>query len=72
LYGLAPEHWKEGLATEACVAALDYLWRSTAFPRVYARADRLNQRSIQVMQRLGMTHAHSSDSLVTFMLERPR
>ena len=36
MYGLQAEHWGKGLATEACMAALDYLWRSSDYPQVYA------------------------------------
>src|ERR1700733_7660097 len=45
LYGLRGEHWGKGLATETCAAALGYLWRSTSYQRVYARADPPNLRS---------------------------
>jgi len=70
MYGLRAEHWGQGLATEACAAALEYLWRSTGYERVYARTDPPNCRSIQVMLRLNMTHESTTASIVTYLLRR--
>ena len=71
MYGLRAEHWGRGLATEACSAAMEYLWNSTGFQRVYARTDLPNASSVLVMQRLGMTHQSSTESTVTYVLHRP-
>jgi [ribosomal protein S5]-alanine N-acetyltransferase len=71
MYGLQGEYWGQGLATEACIAALQYLWRHTAYPRVYARTDALNEQSVRVMLRLGMTAEPTTDSLITYVLRRP-
>jgi [ribosomal protein S5]-alanine N-acetyltransferase len=71
MYGLLAGYWGKGLATEACIAALDYLWRSTDYRQVYARTDPPNDKSIQVMLRLGMTHKSTTDSMVTYLLRRP-
>jgi RimJ/RimL family protein N-acetyltransferase len=65
MYGLRGEYWGKGLTTEACLAILDYLWRFTQFPRVYARNDPPNKRSVQVMLRLGMTRDLATDSGIT-------
>ena len=54
LYGLLPEFWGRGLASEACYAALDYAFKNGGLTRVYARADTPNQASVRVMERLGM------------------
>ncbi len=70
LYGLRGEYWGHGLATEACAAALDYLWRSTSYYCVYARTDAPNSRSVRVMLRLNMTH-QSTSSMITYLLRRP-
>lgn len=72
LYGLREEHWGKGLATEACVAALGYFWRSTSYEQVYARTDPPNLKSVQVMRRLGMTHVSTTASTITYRLRRPR
>jgi ribosomal-protein-alanine N-acetyltransferase len=71
LYGLRGEHWGKGLGTEACAAALGYLWRSTSYRQVYARTDPPNYKSVQVMLRLGMTHQSTTASAITYMLRRP-
>ncbi len=70
MYGLAASHWGKGLATQACTVAIGYLWRSTAFNRLYARANPPNQRSIQVMCRLGMTLDSASAAMTTYLLRR--
>lgn len=72
LYGLREEHWGKGLAAEASVAALGYLWRSTSYEQVYARTDPPNLKSVQVMLRLGMTHVSTTPSTITYLLRRPR
>ena len=54
LYGLLPQHWGEGLATEAAQAALSYGFKAGLFTRVYARTDVSNRASVRVIQRLGM------------------
>jgi [ribosomal protein S5]-alanine N-acetyltransferase len=72
MYGLRAEYWGQGLATEACRALIEYLWRSTRFPLLYARTDPPNERSVRVIERLGMTHQSTSASLITFVLRRPR
>lgn len=71
LFGLRGEHWGKGLATEASLAAIDYLWTSTGFYRVYARTDPPNEKSVRVMERLGMVLDTTGPPLVTYVLPRP-
>lgn len=71
LYALKGELQGKGLATEACAAALDHLWRNTTYQKVYARTDPPNQRSLGVMRRLGMHHESTTASTITWVLERP-
>jgi ribosomal-protein-alanine N-acetyltransferase len=54
LYGLAPARWKQGLATEASLAVLEYALVKLRLDRIYARSDIPNLMSVRVMQRLGM------------------
>jgi len=54
LFGLAPQHWGKGLATEASQAVLRYSFDELNLPRVWARTDPPNVASEQVMRRLGM------------------
>ena len=70
MYGLRGNYWGQGLATEACAAALEYLWRSTKYQRVYARTDPPNRRSVKVIERLGMTHESTAPATVTYLLQR--
>jgi RimJ/RimL family protein N-acetyltransferase len=50
---------------------MDYLWRATGFDRVYARTDPPNERSVLVMERLGMRHESTTPSMITYVLTRP-
>lgn len=72
LYGLLPECWGRGLATEACRAVLDQLWSHTPFPRVFARADPPNRQSFEVMRRLGMRLYDTTPPLISYVLDRPQ
>lgn len=71
LYGLLPQYWGAGFATEASRSALSYLWRFTAFPRVWARSDAPNVRSIALMRRIGMQPGSSTDIESAYVLQRP-
>lgn len=71
MYGLRGEHWGKGFATEACAAAIEYLWNATSYRQVYARTDPPNQRSVQVMLRLGMTHHSTTDDSINYLMQRP-
>ena len=72
MYGLSQEWWGQGLATEACEALLQWLWDSTPFPRVFARTDPPNLRSLAVMVRLGMRLYSTTPTMISYVLERPR
>lgn len=54
LYGLLPEHWGRGLATEAAAAVVRHAFERLGFERVIAAADAPNEASVRVMERLGM------------------
>lgn len=54
LYGLAPEYWGRGLATEAAQAFLRYGFEELGLENIYAGADPPNEASFRVMERLGM------------------
>lgn len=51
---LIPEYWGKGLATEAAQAAMSYGFERLNLPKIVAIAQPLNQRSIRVMEKLGM------------------
>lgn len=55
LYGLLPEFWGQGLATEAARRVCDYAFSELGFDRIEAATDAPNERSIAVLVRLGMS-----------------
>jgi ribosomal-protein-alanine N-acetyltransferase len=57
LYGLRPEYWGRGLATEAAQGVLEYGFKVLELDRIYAGADPPNASSFRVMERLGMKFA---------------
>lgn len=72
MYGLMRDFWGRGIATEACAAAIDYLWNATDYSVLYARTDPPNAASVRVMQRLGMQHESATDTTITYVLHRTR
>lgn len=58
---LAFEHWKHGYATEAARLAIDYGFRTLAFPEVVSFTSVANHRSRAVMERLGMRRDPAED-----------
>ena len=55
LYAIAPQYWGEGLVSEAAVEVLRHGFETCGIERVVASTDTPNQRSVRVLQRLGMT-----------------
>lgn len=55
LYGMHPDFWRQGLGTEAARAVLAHGFSNCDFERVFATTDTPNQRSVKVLQRLGMS-----------------
>jgi [ribosomal protein S5]-alanine N-acetyltransferase len=53
IYGIHPDYWNEGYATEAASTILRYI-SSLGFPRIAADVDEPNVASIQVLKNLGM------------------
>lgn len=54
LYGIHPDHWSRGIGTEAARTVLRHGIEHCHFHRVIAATDTPNQRSVKVLQRLGM------------------
>lgn len=54
LYGIAPDLWGRGLATEAAHAMLRLGFEENGFARVYAGADPPNAASFRVMEKTAM------------------
>jgi ribosomal-protein-alanine N-acetyltransferase len=53
-YTLHPDHWRQGLATEASAALLKVAFRTLGLHRVWATCDVANVASYSVMLKLGM------------------
>lgn len=54
LFGLRPEHWGMGLATELAGALIDYGFGTLQLARVIGATDRANVSSQRVMEKAGM------------------
>jgi RimJ/RimL family protein N-acetyltransferase len=60
LYGVAPEHWGKGIATEAALAVLRYGFEDRNLAQIYAGADPPNAASFRVIEKLGMKFARKT------------
>lgn len=54
IYGVHPDFWGYGYATEAASAVLSYALEKLALPKVRADVDEPNIESVRVMEKLGM------------------
>lgn len=54
LYGVAPEYWGKGIATEAACAVLRQGFGESDLAHIYAGADPPNAASFRVIEKLGM------------------
>lgn len=66
IYGVLPQFWSKGYATEAASAVLSYALETLAVPLVKADVDEPNLRSVKVLERLGMRQTSR-----TFVAGRP-
>jgi ribosomal-protein-alanine N-acetyltransferase len=53
-YSLIKEYWSQGIATEAARAWMEFGFRDKGLDRIVAVADRDNQASQRIMEKLGM------------------
>ncbi len=54
VYGIAPEHVGQGLASEMAQAVVDVAFKEHNFAEVRASTDEPNEASVRVLKRLGM------------------
>lgn len=54
LYGLSPQYWGKGLATEAATAMIQYGFTEHKFEQIISATDVENIASARVMERIGM------------------
>lgn len=52
-YEVFPDHWRRGIATEACRCAIDWLIRELKVEQFMAEVDSLNTASLRLLERLG-------------------
>jgi RimJ/RimL family protein N-acetyltransferase len=53
-YTLSPKHQNQGFATEAVTGTIDYLFKKLQKHRIIASLDPENERSIKLLERIGM------------------
>ena len=68
IYGLLPAWWGRGLATEAARTMLNYGFETVGFTEIIAATDVPNRASVQVMERLGMTHLETDEATVYYRI----
>ena len=66
LYGLLPEHWGRGLATEAADAACRFAFETLGWTEIRAAIDVPNTASRAVLERLGFRLARTTDAGTAF------
>lgn len=74
MYGMAPQHWGRGYATELARALLHFGFEELGEERIWARTDPPNAASIRVMEKAAMTYAGRERDgdldVVTYVMER--
>lgn len=64
---LHPDHWRQGIVTEAMQAIIPHLWAVTDHAQLTADVDPLNAASVALLKRLGFVETHRAAR--TFCLE---
>ncbi|PMB12057.1 GNAT family N-acetyltransferase [Fischerella thermalis CCMEE 5273] len=55
IFGVRPQFWGRGYATEATLAVLDYAFADLGIKYIVADVDEPNDRSIRVLEKIGMS-----------------
>jgi ribosomal-protein-alanine N-acetyltransferase len=74
LYGIAPEHWNRGLATEIARTLVRYGFEELGFSEVWASTDAPNAASARVLEKAGLRCERRAvvDGLETLFYSLPR
>jgi RimJ/RimL family protein N-acetyltransferase len=74
LYGIAPEHWNRGLATEIARTLVRYDFEELGFSEVWASTDAPNAVSARVLEKAGLRFERRAvvDGLETHFYSLPR
>jgi len=70
IYGLLPDYWGAGLATETAQSMIKYGFEQAGFFEIVAAADIPNSASFAVMKRLGMNYWKTEDAIDYYKLAR--
>ncbi|KKJ78155.1 hypothetical protein WH95_02060 [Kiloniella litopenaei] len=60
-YGLLPEFWGGGLATEAAATVLDFGIKALGMKQIYAFAQKKNTASLHILSKFGFQHEFDFD-----------
>ena len=60
-YAIGKSMWGNGLATEALIVCLDWIFTKPEISRIYAVTDKANTASRHVMEKFGMKHEKDVD-----------
>ena len=75
LFGLRPEHWGMGLATELASCLIHYGFETLRLPRVIGATNRANVSSQRVMEKAGMRFVervrNRATDLMYYAIDRP-
>jgi ribosomal-protein-alanine N-acetyltransferase len=75
MYGIHPEHWGKGYATEAAKRCLDFGFIDLGLERIYDYTLPDNLRAINVMKKLGMKYVknfnHKGFDHVLYEIDSP-
>ena len=66
-YGIGPDYWNKGYATEAVHAFLEFLREEKGINKVYASYFTGNDASARVMQKCGMKYSHFSEKELEYL-----
>lgn len=70
VYGVHPEFWGNGLATEAAQTVVDYAFETLALSAVKADVDELNAVSVRLLEKLGMIQIRRGPPLLYYEKRR--
>ncbi|MFG5382199.1 GNAT family N-acetyltransferase [Yoonia sp. R2-816] len=59
---LHPDHWRQGILTEAMGAIIPYLWKATDHTQLTADADPNNAASCGLLRSLGFQETHRAEN----------
>ncbi len=68
-YRFAEKHWNKGFATEACKGVISYAFNVLRVQKIYAFINEKNNKSINVILKLGFTKLQKTKTEIIYLLE---